>query len=111
MSIARLNIFEPPMMSRGFGKNILSFMASPGSASAVILIRERPELQVCWARRAPHMMFQGGFFAFPGGQLDPDEDARVCAARELHEEIGVRVDPATLTEVGRWVTPAFAPRR
>ena len=57
------------------------------------------------------MMFQGGFFAFPGGQLDPDEDARVCAARELFEEIGVRVDPKTLMDVGRWVTPAFSPRR
>jgi len=57
------------------------------------------------------MMFQGGFHAFPGGQLDPNEDAKVCAARELHEEIGVRVDPQTLVDVGRWVTPAFAPRR
>jgi len=57
------------------------------------------------------MMFQGGFYAFPGGQLDPDEDARVCAARELFEEIGVRIDPTTLVDVGRWVTPAFSPRR
>jgi glyoxylase-like metal-dependent hydrolase (beta-lactamase superfamily II) len=29
----------------------------------------------------------------------------------LFEETGVRVDPATLIDVGRWVTPAFAPRR
>jgi len=57
------------------------------------------------------MIFQGGFYAFPGGQLDPNEDTKVCAARELFEEIGVRVDPATLLDVGRWVTPAFAPRR
>jgi endoribonuclease LACTB2 len=57
------------------------------------------------------MMFQGGFYAFPGGQLDPNEDATVCAARELFEEVGVRVDPGTLIDVGRWVTPAFAPRR
>src|SRR5438132_8969540 len=86
-------------------------MASPRSAAAVILVRGRDDSEVFWVRRAPHMMFQGGFFAFPGGQLDPDEDARVCAARELFEEIGVRVDPNTLMEVGRWVTPAFSPRR
>src|SRR5438105_6029376 len=86
-------------------------MASPRSAAAVILVREDDSLQVFWVRRAPHMMFQGGFFAFPGGQLDPDEDAKVCAARELFEEIGVRIDPITLIEVGRWVTPAFSPRR
>jgi len=57
------------------------------------------------------MAFQPGFYAFPGGKLDPDEDDRVCAARELFEETGARVDPATLVDVGRWVTPAFAPRR
>ena len=62
-------------------------------------------------RRAPAMMFQGGFHAFPGGQLDPNENARVCAARELHEEVGVTVAPESLVDVGRWVTPAFAPRR
>jgi glyoxylase-like metal-dependent hydrolase (beta-lactamase superfamily II)/ADP-ribose pyrophosphatase YjhB (NUDIX family) len=57
------------------------------------------------------MMFHGGFYAFPGGQLDPNEDSKVCAARELFEEVGVRVDPSALIDVGRWVTPAFAPRR
>jgi len=91
-------------------------MANPRSAAAVILVRtvgavyDRP-IEVYWVRRSPQMMFQGGFHAFPGGQLDPDEDARVCAARELFEEVGVRVDPNTLLDVGRWVTPAFAPRR
>jgi glyoxylase-like metal-dependent hydrolase (beta-lactamase superfamily II)/8-oxo-dGTP pyrophosphatase MutT (NUDIX family) len=86
-------------------------MASPRSAAAVILVREAPELEVFWVRRSPQMIFQGGFYAFPGGQLDPNEDAKVCATRELFEEVGVRIDPATLTDVGRWVTPAFAPRR
>jgi glyoxylase-like metal-dependent hydrolase (beta-lactamase superfamily II)/ADP-ribose pyrophosphatase YjhB (NUDIX family) len=57
------------------------------------------------------MTFQGGFYAFPGGQLDPDEEHKRCAARELFEEIGVKVEPSALIEVGRWVTPAFAPRR
>jgi len=57
------------------------------------------------------MSFQGGFYAFPGGQLDPNEDAAECAARELFEEIGVQINPATLIDVGRWVTPAFSPRR
>src|SRR5436853_5082562 len=86
-------------------------MASPRSAAAVVLVREAPELEVFWVRRAPQMMFQGGFYAFPGGQLDLEEDARVCAARELFEEIGIRIDPTTLVEVGRWLTPAFSPRR
>ena len=86
-------------------------MASPRSAAAVVLVREIPSLEVFWVRRAPRMMFQGGFYAFPGGQLEPDEEPRVGAARELLEETGVHVDPSSLVNVGRWVTPAFAPRR
>ncbi len=86
-------------------------MAVPRSAAAVILYRQRPELEVFWVRRASHMMFQGGFHAFPGGQVDPGEDARVCAAREIDEEVGVQLDASTLLDVGRWVTPAFSPRR
>ena len=57
------------------------------------------------------MVFQGGFYAFPGGQVDRNEDARACAARELLEETGVRVDPQTFIDIGRWVTPPFVPRR
>ena len=87
-------------------------MASPRSAAAIILVRQSDrEVKVFWVRRAQHMAFQGGYYAFPGGQLDPDEDAKVCAAREVLEEAGVRLDPATLMDVGRWVTPAFSPRR
>ncbi len=86
-------------------------MATVRSAAAVILYRRSPDLEVFWVRRSPQMTFQGGFHAFPGGQLDADETSRVCAARELMEEVGVEVDPDRLKDVGRWVTPAFAPRR
>src|SRR5215470_17520866 len=62
-------------------------------------------------RRAPHMVFQGGFHAFPGGQLEEGEDARTGAVRELQEETGARVNSNDLLDVGRWVTPPFLPRR
>jgi glyoxylase-like metal-dependent hydrolase (beta-lactamase superfamily II)/ADP-ribose pyrophosphatase YjhB (NUDIX family) len=62
-------------------------------------------------RRGPRMTFQSGFHAFPGGKLDPNEDARACAVRELFEETGARVEADSLTDAGRWVTPAFAPVR
>jgi glyoxylase-like metal-dependent hydrolase (beta-lactamase superfamily II)/8-oxo-dGTP pyrophosphatase MutT (NUDIX family) len=75
------------------------------------MIREAPHLEVFWMRRSPHMLFQGGFHAFPGGKLEPDEDARACAARELHEETGASLNPALLLDAGRWVTPPFAPNR
>ena len=86
-------------------------MSSPRSAAAVILVRERPELEVFWLRRSPQMIFQGGFYAFPGGQLDPGEEPKEAAARELLEETGVNIDVDTLINVGRWVTPPFVPRR
>ena len=76
----------------------------PKDAAAVVLVRgteEEPE--VFWARRGERLMFQPGFYAFPGGQRDEaDADVEVenaedretasmiaCAARELFEELGV----------------------
>ena len=90
-------------------------VATPRPAASVLLVRlsarDAPEpLEVYMIRRNKGMKFLGGFYAFPGGQLDPNEDTRFCATRELFEEVGVRIDPETLIDVGRWVTPAFAPR-
>ena len=86
-------------------------MNVPRLSAVVILWRQQPQLQTFWMRRAAQMAFQGGFHAFPGGQLHDGEDVRAGAVRELEEETGVRVDPAGLIEVGRWVTPPFLPRR
>lgn len=83
----------------------------PRSAAAVILVRRESDPEVYWVRRSRKMAFQGGFYAFPGGQADPNEEIRACAVRELEEELGVRADPSLLLDAGRWVTPAFAPRR
>lgn len=35
-----------------------------------------------------------------GGALEPGEDHRTAAVREMHEETGVSIDPATLVELG-----------
>ena len=95
-------------------------------AAAVILTRESeagPEVYL--VRRADSLSFFGGYWAFPGGALNPtdsrdmpdDLDAAFvrCATRELIEEIGVDLRPGepgpgpetlcTLT------TPAFIPVR
>jgi 8-oxo-dGTP diphosphatase len=37
-----------------------------------------------------------GTWQFPGGHLEPFEEVERCAAREVEEETGLRLDPATL---------------
>jgi endoribonuclease LACTB2 len=79
--------------------------AVPKDAAAVVLVRENEagEAELFWARRGERLSFQGGFYAFPGGQRDaedghtpvencddPERAAMIaCAARELFEETGV----------------------
>jgi endoribonuclease LACTB2 len=76
---------------------------APLAATGVVLHRDGPEgREVLLVRRGAELRFAGGFHAFPGGRLDPeDHDVPVagasgtaaalvaCATRELFEEAGV----------------------
>jgi glyoxylase-like metal-dependent hydrolase (beta-lactamase superfamily II)/8-oxo-dGTP pyrophosphatase MutT (NUDIX family) len=74
-------------------------------AAAVLLVRYAPGLQVYWVERAASLAYLGGFHAFPGGRVSPEDSEvtvagsddpeearrRAAAARELFEEIGVLI--------------------
>ena len=72
-------------------------------AAAVVVFRKvEGGVEVFWIKREKKLRFAGGFYAFPGGKVDPaDRDVPVggadpesaalvaCAARELLEETGM----------------------
>jgi 8-oxo-dGTP pyrophosphatase MutT (NUDIX family) len=68
--------------------------------------------EVFLQRRVPSMAFAAGMTVFPGGARDPgDADLRATAVREVLEETGVVLDPASLHPWARWVTPVGETRR
>lgn len=50
-------------------------------------------------RRASGMRTHAGQLALPGGRRDPRETAVQAALRELHEEVGLALDPADVLGV------------
>jgi glyoxylase-like metal-dependent hydrolase (beta-lactamase superfamily II)/8-oxo-dGTP pyrophosphatase MutT (NUDIX family) len=80
-------------------------MSSLRESSVIIPTRgEGDRLEVFWSRRQPHLRFLGGFHAFFGGSVEPEDRAIPganlgdqapsflgCAARELFEEGGLLV--------------------
>ena len=56
-------------------------------AAVLVAITDRPEPGVILTVRREDMRTHAGQVAFPGGRLDPGEDAVKAALREAHEEI------------------------
>jgi 8-oxo-dGTP pyrophosphatase MutT (NUDIX family) len=93
-------------------------MSEPIPAATVILLRD--PLEVFLVRRHARSGFMANAYVFPGGKVDeadragapgPLDAARVAGARELAEEAGVTVPPASLVHWSHWITPAIEPRR
>lgn len=68
-------------------------------AAAVI---EKPDGTFLLAQR-PRGKVYPGFWEFPGGKIEPGEDAHAALVRELEEELGIRVTRAT-----PWITRVHA---
>ena len=58
-------------------------------AAVLIAITDRPEPGAILTVRREHMRTHAGQVAFPGGRLDPGEDAVAAALREADEELAL----------------------
>lgn len=67
-------------------------------AAVLIAITDRKKPGVLLTQRPNDMRDHPGQVAFPGGKIDPGEDAITAALREAHEEIAL--DPAHVTVIG-----------
>lgn len=67
-------------------------------AAVLIAVTDRAEPGVILTQRPPTMRDHPGQVAFPGGKLDPGEDAVAAALREGHEELAL--DPAAVRVIG-----------
>jgi 8-oxo-dGTP pyrophosphatase MutT (NUDIX family) len=45
-------------------------------------------------------------FYIPGGKPEPGEDDAAALVREIREELGIALDPATIVPAGRFAAPA-----
>ncbi|GAA4757600.1 hypothetical protein GCM10023264_27190 [Sphingomonas daechungensis] len=67
-------------------------------AAVLVGITDRAEPGLILTVRRENMRTHAGQVAFPGGRLDPGEDATAAALREAWEELGL--DPAAAEVVG-----------
>jgi 8-oxo-dGTP pyrophosphatase MutT (NUDIX family) len=86
----------------------------PAAILAAVTNRERPGFLLI--HRPSNMRSHPGQVAFPGGKIDPGEDAVEAALREANEELGIRSEDVTVigasdvykTGTGYAVTPVLA---
>jgi 8-oxo-dGTP pyrophosphatase MutT (NUDIX family) len=84
-------------------------------AAVLVAITDRPEPGVLFTVRREHLRTHAGQVSFPGGRLDPGEDAIAAALREADEEIGLPRDRVDVwgtadryqTVTGYCVTPVL----
>jgi ADP-ribose pyrophosphatase len=81
---------------------IVAFTRTPTGRREVFL---RSAIRPPLALRDDGVALEPGLWELPAGLVEADEAPREAAARELHEELGIRVDPSSLVALGGPVVP------
>ena len=80
---------------------------APVAAAVLVAITDRAEPGLVLTVRRDDLRMHAGQVAFPGGRIDPGEDARAAAIREAWEELGLEprlVQPLAELPIYRTVT-------
>lgn len=96
-----------------------AMFAPPGAvirpAAVLVAVTDREDPGILLTHRPHGMRQHPGQVAFPGGKLDPGEDAIAAALREAHEELAITPDAVTvigatdrfITGTGYDITPVL----
>ena len=112
----RTDLARPPALPPLDGDLAEALKEANVPAAVMVAVTDRPEPGLILTVRREDMRTHAGQVAFPGGRIDPGEDAVAAALREAWEEIGL--DPAAAevvaemdpyrTVTGFVVTPVLA---
>jgi 8-oxo-dGTP pyrophosphatase MutT (NUDIX family) len=95
---------QEPVFSDGAGESAVPSTHTINAAVLAVVFEEAGEARLILTRRASSLRSHAGQVSFPGGRLDPGEDAPTAAVREAYEEIAL--NPAQVSLEG-WIHPVF----
>lgn len=75
-------------------------MSSSAVEVVALALKRKSDRKYLLARRGPDQS-GAGHWEFPGGKVEPNETQPEALAREIEEELGIKLQPSKLTFVAR----------